>query len=122
MLNTVGKLKKIVLEKDSALNMGSGNLNVFSTPSMIAFVEETCWKSIDGFVEEGFSTVGVNIEIKHLKATAIGREVVCSTKLIEVEGKKLKFEVKVREGEKLVAKGFHERFIVSIDKIMYSTK
>lgn len=110
--NIKGKLTDTINDNQSALNMGSGTLEVFSTPSLVAFVEKTCWKSIDEFLDEDKTTVGTKMNIEHLKATPIGFRVTCKSNLIEVDGSKLVFEFEVYDELELISKGLHERFIV----------
>ncbi|NLW52529.1 MAG: thioesterase family protein [Tissierellia bacterium] len=111
-----GILTQKVRLDQSALNMGSGTLEVFSTPSLVAFVEKTCWMSIDEFLEEGQTTVGTKMELSHLKATPIGFNVTCHSNLLEVDGAKLVFEFEVTDEKELISKGRHERFIVDKEK------
>lgn len=107
-----GILTKTVEKEESAKNIGSGLLDVYATPSLVAFVEKTCWFSVNDFLEENETTVGTKIELKHLKATPISMKVTCSSELVKVDGKKLYFEFEVNDEKDLIAKGKHERFIV----------
>ena len=116
-----GILTKKVEKKESAQNMGSGQLEVFATPALVAFVEKTCWFSISDFLEEGKTTVGTKMQIDHLKATPIDMEVICSSELIEVDRKRLVFSFEVKDELDLIAKGIHERFIVDAKRFQEST-
>lgn len=118
LTNIKGILTKAVEESESAKNMGSGTLDVFATPSLVAFVEKTCWMSIDEFIKDDETTVGTNMNLDHLKASPIGAKVTCESTLVKREDKKLIFEFIVNEGDKVIAKGLHERFIVNKDKFM----
>jgi fluoroacetyl-CoA thioesterase len=118
----LGSMEIEVDEEKSAEKMGSGNLPVFATPAMIALIEETAWKSVEEHLQKGQSTVGTNLEISHLSATPLGMNVLCQTKLIEVDGRKLVFEAKVYDKEALIGKGKHERYIIDTEKFMENTK
>ncbi|MDO5026929.1 MAG: thioesterase family protein [Tissierellia bacterium] len=107
-----GVLTKTVDQKESAKNIGSGLLDVFATPALVAFVENTCWMSVSDFIEEGQTTVGTRMDIKHLKATPINMKVTCRSELVKIEGKKLYFEFEASDEKDLIAKGTHERYIV----------
>ncbi len=107
-----GILTKTVDQSESAKNLGSGLLDVFATPALVAFVEKTCWFSINDFIEEGQTTVGTRMDIRHLKATPISMKVTCESELVKVEGKKLVFEFEAYDEKDLIAKGSHERYIV----------
>lgn len=108
----VNKLEKIVLPSDSAKVYGSGAVDVFSTPAMIAFMEQTAHESIQDFLPEGYTTVGTEVNIKHLKATLIGKLVSCQARLVAVDGWNLFFEVLVMDSNEVIGSGMHSRFIV----------
>ena len=108
----------VVEHKDTAAVYGSGALEVFATPAMIALMEKTCLESVADKIGEGNTTVGIVVNIKHLKASPVGSTIRCDAKLIEVDRRRLVFEVKCFEGETLVGEGIHERFIVDSEKFM----
>lgn len=114
----VGLLTKVVDGSESAKRQGSGTVDVFSTPSLVAFVEKTCWMSIDQFLEDGQTTVGTKMEIAHMAATPVGMEVSCQSKLIEIDRKRLVFEFEARDEKEVIAKGKHERFIIDSEKFL----
>ena len=111
-------LKKKVLKKDSAKQFGSGLVEVFATPALIAFMEKTCHLSVASFLPAGMSSVGIEIHIHHLKATAIGKIVVCTSQLIEIDGKRLLFSVKAHDDSGLIGDGTHTRFLIDVAKFM----
>lgn len=108
----------VVEHKDTAAVYGSGSLEVFATPAMIALMEKTCLDSVNDKIGEGNTTVGIAVNIKHLKASPVGALIRCDAKLVEVDRKRLVFEVKCFEGESLVGEGVHERFVVDSEKFM----
>ena len=108
----------VVKHKDTAAVYGSGSLEVFATPAMIALMEKTCLDSVNDKIGEGNTTVGIAVNIKHLKASPVGALIRCDAKLVEVDRKRLVFEVKCFEGESLVGEGVHERFVVDSEKFM----
>ena len=108
----------VVEHKDTAAVYGSGALEVFATPAMIALMEKTCLESVADRIGEGYTTVGIAVNIKHLKASPTGSTIRCEAELVEVDRRRLVFEVKCFEGETLVGEGIHERFIVDSEKFM----
>ena len=108
----------VVEHKDTAAVYGSGSLEVFATPAMIALMEKTCLDSVNDKIGEGNTTVGIAVNIKHLKASPVDALIRCDAKLVEVDRKRLVFEVKCFEGESLVGEGVHERFVVDSEKFM----
>ncbi|MGN0185255.1 MAG: thioesterase family protein [Aristaeellaceae bacterium] len=113
-----GEQKIIVTEQQTAKYLGSGELAVFATPCMIALMENTAYKSVQPFLDPGQGTVGTLLNVKHLAATPVGMEVRCETKLIEIDRKRLVFEVKAFDACGLIGEGTHERFIIDNQKFM----
>lgn len=109
-------IKSIVASNNTANSVGSGTLDVFATPAMIALIEETAWKSVSPYLEENETTVGTSLDIKHLSPTPLGQEVKCETVLVSIEGRKLKFEANVYDNIGLIGQGTHERYIVDSNK------
>ena len=105
-----------VNEDNTAKAMGSGTLDVFATPALIALMEETCWRSVANELEEGSGTVGTLLEIKHTAPTPVGMKVTCESTLTEVDGRRLVFEVIARDAKGVVGEGTHERFIIQNEK------
>lgn len=114
-IGITGCAKTTVTEENTASARKSGNLRVFATPAMIELIEEAAWKSVANELDDGCATVGTKLEVSHLAATPVGMEVVCQTKLREVDGRRLVFEVSVEDEAGKVGEGIHERFIVRAD-------
>ena len=105
-----------VNEDNTAKAIGSGTLDVFATPALIALMEETCWRSVANELEERSGTVGTLLEIKHTAPTPVGMKVTCESTLTEVDGRRLVFEVIARDAKGVVGEGKHERFVVQNEK------
>jgi predicted thioesterase len=108
----------IVEEKHTAKYIGSGGLEVFSTPSLVALMELAAKDFIDTKLDNGFSTVGIEINVKHLKATPLGDKVKCIGKLEEIDGKKLKFSLECFDSKGKIGEGTHFRYIVENEKFL----
>ena len=108
----------MVEHKDTAAVYGSGALEVFATPAMIALMEKTCLESVADKIGEGNTTVGIAVNIKHLKASPVGSTIRCEAEIVEVDRRRLVFSVKCFEDETLVGEGIHERFVVDSQKFM----
>ncbi len=111
----------IVTKENTAAGIGSGSLEVFSTPMMILLMEESCFMSVNDILEEGFTTVGTCVNVKHLSATPLGMKVVIKSELIKVDGRALKFKVEAYDEKGLIGEGIHERFIVNNEKFQAKT-
>lgn len=111
-----GKKSIVVTKELTAKTFGSGKLDVYATPAMIALMEETACDMVEPFMEEGCGTVGTMINVKHVSATPVGMEVNCEAKLVEIDRKRLVFEVKAYDEAGLIGEGTHERFIIQNQK------
>ncbi len=105
-----------VVYENTATAVGSGILQVFGTPCMLALMEKTACESIESELEEGWGSVGTEVNIRHLAATPIGMTVRCETELVEVDGRRLVFKVWAYDEVGLIGDGTHERFIVNNEK------
>lgn len=111
-----GRKEIIVTQEKTAKAMGSGTLDVFATPAMIALMENTAYESVAGELEEGSGTVGTALNVRHVAATPVGMKVICETELVKADGRALTFSVKAFDEKGLIGEGEHERFIVFNEK------
>lgn len=106
-------LKLKVEKRHTAKAVGSGGIDIFSTPSLVALMEQAALEAVRNFLPEGWTTVGTRIDIEHRKATLVGKEVRAEAILIQAEGRALKFLVEAHDADGIVGKGRHHRFIVN---------
>ena len=106
------EVEKIVTENDTAAKAASGSVEVLATPIMIAWMEEASLHLAQKGLEEGLTTVGTEVNIKHLKGTLVGKTVKIVSVLKEIDRKKLVFNVEVLEDGVAVGTGTHTRFII----------
>lgn len=87
---------------------------VFATGFMVGFLEWACIKCINPHIDWPLEqTVGTHINVSHQAATPPGLEVTASVKLVEVDGRRLVFEVEAHDGVEVISKGLHERFVIN---------
>ncbi len=108
----------IVSYNDTAAKYGSGLVEVYATPAMIALMEKTCLNSVLSHLPDGFGTVGTKVNIVHIKATPINMKVICKSELVEIEGRRLVFRVEAFDEQGEIGSGTHERFIIDVKKFM----
>lgn len=108
----------MVTEQNTAKAIGSGGMDVFSTPAMIALMEKTCRLSVQPYLEEGQSTVGIHVDIYHDRSTPVGMKVHAETELVKIDRRRLTFEVRAFNEEEQIGHGTHDRFIIDIGKFM----
>lgn len=99
----------------------SGGLPVFATPMMIGLMENASWSLAEECMEEGYSTVGTLVNVKHVSATPVGATVRAETELTDIDGRRLVFKVAAYDDKGLIGEGTHERFIINTDKFMSKT-
>ena len=95
---------------------------VFSTPAMIGLMESAAAKAVQPALPPGAITVGTRIEVDHLKAVPVGARVRFRARLVEINGRFLKFAAEARSGAHLIGKGFVFRAIVEPKKFSRQAK
>ena len=111
-----------VKEEHLASHIGSGDLDVFATPMMMALMENAAMLAVAPELEEGQSTVGGMISSSHIKPTGLGKTVSATAVLTKVDGRKLYFKVTAADEEGAIGEGEHLRFIISKEKFMSKVK
>lgn len=107
-----------VNQNNTANALGSGDMDVFATPAMVALMENAAMNAVAPHLEAGQTTVGTEISTSHIKASALGATITATAVLTAVEGRKLTFEVIAYEGENIIGKGSHTRFIVDRERFL----
>lgn len=110
--------KYTVASEHTAKFLGSGDVEVLSTPSMIAFMENTAREVAQKYLPENLTTVGTRVDVKHLSPAPRGAEIVVYAKLVQQDRRRLMFEVRAFWGNELIGEGTHERFIVDREKFL----
>ena len=103
---------------NTAAVMGSGDLDVFATPAMVALMENAAMKAVADALPEGSTTVGAEMNVTHIKPSGLGAEIVATAVLTGVEGRKLTFNVGARDAEGMIGEGIHIRYAVDRRRFM----
>jgi len=112
----IGKIASITVTCDKtnvAGNLGSGDVDVFATPSMIANMEYAAAKCVLEDLEEGQTTVGTYLNVKHTAATPVGMKVTATATLREIQGRKMWFDIEVNDEKGKCGEGSHLRIMVT---------
>ena len=108
-----GRIERVVDER--LITMHVGGKGVFATPAMIGLMEGASHKAVEAQLPEGQTTVGYEVHVRHLAPAGPGSTIVVTTRLTEVKGNKLYFDVACHQGETLLGSGTHKRAIVPAD-------
>lgn len=117
-LGIKGHAEVDVVRGNTAAAVGSGALEVFSTPSMVALMEKAALSSVQPYLDEGQGTVGTRLEISHLAASPIGAHITAESVLVGIDRRMLTFEVKAYADGELIGEGMHQRCIIMNDRFM----
>lgn len=121
---TVGmkaEVASLVEKEDTAQVVGSGSLLVYATPCMVALMEGAACEAIAEGLDEGETTVGIELNIKHLSATPVGLEVRAEAEVTAVEGKIITFEIHAFDEAGEIGSGTHKRALVNAQRFLDKT-
>ena len=104
--------------EDTAKEVGSGDLLVYSTPCMVALMEGAACEAIAEALAEGQTTVGTELNIEHISATPVGLDVRAEAEVTAMEGKVITFSVKAFDEAGEIGHGTHKRVIVNSQKFL----
>lgn len=116
-----GEASTLVEKMDTAAEVGSGSLLVYATPCMVALMEGAACDAIAESLKENETTVGTELNIKHLSATPVGLEVRAEAEVTAVEGKAITFTVTAYDEAGKIGEGTHKRFLVNSQKFLDKT-
>ncbi len=115
-------VSETVLYTNTASALGSGLLDVYATPAMVALLEKAAVAAIQPFLEETEGCVGIKMNISHDSATLPGKIVSASAELTAIDGRRLVFSVSARDEYGPIGQGIHERFIINNEKFLAKLK
>ena len=116
-----GEASTLVEREDTAFEVGSGSLLVYATPCMVTLMEGAACEAIEEALSEGQTTVGTELNIRHISATPVGLEVRAEAEVTAVEGKAITFKVTAYDEAGVIGEGEHKRFIVNSQKFLDRT-
>jgi len=103
---------------NTAATMGSGEIEVFATPAMVALMEAAAVRCVRQGLSPEETSVGTRMEVSHVAATPLGMRVRAEAVLQKVEGRRLFFQVTAFDEKEKIGEGAHERFIVQREKFL----
>ncbi|RNC29347.1 MAG: Fluoroacetyl-CoA thioesterase [Candidatus Dichloromethanomonas elyunquensis] len=118
-IGMAGRSESVVTQANTAKTVGSGSLEVFATPMMAALMENAAVSAL--VLPEDQTSVGTHLDMKHIAATPVGMKVWAEAKIVEMEGRKLVYQIEAFDEKEKIGEGRHERVIVNTEKFMLKT-
>ncbi len=119
------EVNELVSERLTASAVGSGLVPAYATPAMVALMEKASVAAIQPSLDEGQTSVGVEVNIKHLAATPVGLQVRARSEVVAVEGRRVTFQVEAWDAREKIGAGTHVRMVVDtarfVDKMAKKT-
>jgi len=112
VLGMSGEVSRVVTDRDTVVRQGSGVVEAYSTPSMVALMESASVAAIQAHLREGQTSVGIEVAVKHLAPTPVGMRVRARASLLEINGDRLKFQVKAWDDKEKIGEGLHVRVVL----------
>ena len=117
-----GRAEMTVTPDKTAAAIGSGSVEVFATPWMIAMMELSACNALAPYYDEGQSSVGTKLNVSHDAATPVGMQVCAEAEVIEVDRRRIVLKVTAWDGQGVIGQGTHERFLINAEKFLVKTE
>ena len=118
----VARVNRITIDGGRTIVFMGEEGRVYATPRMIGDIEYTCRDLILAHADAGEDSVGVEVAVRHLAPTLLGMTVEIAVKVAAVEGRKVTFEVLVKDELDEISRGTHTRFVVDVEKTIARLK
>lgn len=119
-LDEIHKNNYRVEMKHTASEVGSGDLEVLSSPSLIAFIENNCKEMMKGILTDSQTSVGTFVSMKHSRPSLVGSVITIESRIKELKGRQMTFSVVAKQEEQIIAMGEHIRAVVESEGFMNS--
>ncbi|HEY5606724.1 MAG TPA: thioesterase family protein [Alphaproteobacteria bacterium] len=106
--------KRFTVDRDRTISFMGEEMRVYATPSMVRDVEHTCLEFLKQHLDEGENSVGARVEIDHLGPTLLDMPVEVTATIVDIDGRRVTFEVEVKDPLETVGKAKHIRFVVDL--------
>jgi fluoroacetyl-CoA thioesterase len=109
-----GSAALIVADEHTAPRIGSGRVRVLATPVMINLMEAAALDAVEALLPEGHQSLGIRLDVSHHAATPVGMRVEATARLVEIDGRTLRFAVEASDERETIGGGTHERVVVNV--------
>ena len=118
----LSRVNRIAIGRERTIGFMGDEARTYATPSMILDIEHTCRELIIEHADAGEDSVGMEVAVKHLAPTLMGMTVEITARVAAVEGRKVVFEVAVKDELDDVGAGTHTRFVIDKTKTLERLK
>jgi predicted thioesterase len=118
----IGEASELVTDEYTAAALGTGLVAAYSTPSMIALMEIASVAAIKNELNIGQTSVGTEIQVKHLAPTPVGMHVRARSVLLQIDGSHLQFKVEAWDDQEIIGEGIHMRAIIDSERFVHRLK
>ena len=122
MIGKTAEVTTMVATENTAGAVGSGSLQVYATPSMIALMEQAACACLADNIEQGQTSIGISVHVEHTSASVIGAEITASATITAVSKRSVEFRVSARDYAGEIGSGRHIRVIVDEKRFMAKVK
>ena len=121
-IGMVREVGDVVCDKNTAAAMGSGTLPVYATPAMVALMERAAAELVEELLPEGWTSVGIAMQLAHTAATPCGMHVRARAEVTAVDGRRITYRISAGDDSGEIGHGTHERFAVAGEKFLSRAK
>ena len=114
-IGMTGRMEEVVTRDMTVGARVEGMPLVYATPMMIYAMEIACGAAVGPHLPRGWVSVGSEVDIRHLAPTAVGRTVVATSSVVEIDGRSVLFAVEAHDGEHKIGDGTHRRVAVNLE-------
>jgi fluoroacetyl-CoA thioesterase len=115
-------VEQSVTEDMTAQALGSGEVPVLGTPALLALVERAAVEALSGRLEDGQTSVGASVDLRHLAPTLVDAPVMARVRLVSIDDRTLDFDFEVVDRAGTVARGRHRRVVVDREPFLASAR
>lgn len=112
----IATTRRFEIDKERTIDFMGEDMRIYSTPSLLRDIEQTCREFLLDHLDEGEDTVGVRVELDHMAATLLGMTIEINAAVTAVEGRRVTIEVEAMDPLEVAGKAVHTRFVVDTGK------
>jgi len=115
-VGSIGEAITTVTSNETAITLGSGSVNVYGSPAMVALMEAATVSAVDPYLTDGRVSIGMDIAVRHVSPTPIGEQITAIAEITRIDGKRVTLEVRAWDEHDLIGIGTIVRYLVNYDE------